>query len=258
MLETRWQKGWARLQEFVDREGHAAVPDYHVEDGFRLGRWVSELHEMFNHWNTLPQERIEMLDSLEDWQWSWQDVYSSENNRYPRAHLEPRRTFLAMSDLERGAIVYDQMGCIGVLSEIEAIKCVGYEAGLSKWTDGKRKFASDVELVSAITGSIEFAVECGYLDKPKPGVFRAVMITPEDYSEEDWYLCLAEVLRDRPLGHQETLKRARRWVEDCSGLVCDAPSDADKAHECLQAAIQLEIDRAHIEVTDAGRLRWAC
>ncbi len=40
MLETRWQKGWTRLQEFVAREGHAAVPDYHVEDGFRLGMWV--------------------------------------------------------------------------------------------------------------------------------------------------------------------------------------------------------------------------
>ena len=136
MLETRWQKGWTRLQEFVAREGHAAVPDYHVENGFRLGNFTSELHSMFNHWKTLPQERIELLDSLEDWQWNWQDVYHSKNNSYPRAHIEPRRTFIAMNEDERTAIAFDYLTGMGIIDDAEAIKCVGDPAGLTDW-EGK-------------------------------------------------------------------------------------------------------------------------
>jgi hypothetical protein len=37
----RWDRGYAALVRFVEREGHAKVPRNHVEDGAMLGRWVS-------------------------------------------------------------------------------------------------------------------------------------------------------------------------------------------------------------------------
>ena len=39
--EAAWEEGFAHLQRFVEREGHARVPPrYREEDGFRLGEWV--------------------------------------------------------------------------------------------------------------------------------------------------------------------------------------------------------------------------
>jgi Helicase associated domain len=36
----KWDRGYAALVRFVEREGHANVLKEHVEDGAMLGRWV--------------------------------------------------------------------------------------------------------------------------------------------------------------------------------------------------------------------------
>lgn len=45
-LET-WEKGFSRLQAYVERYGSARVPRSHVEDGHRLGQWVHEQRQLF-------------------------------------------------------------------------------------------------------------------------------------------------------------------------------------------------------------------
>ena len=47
MLAAQWEKNYALLQRFVEREGHANVPATHVEDGERLGQW---LHTQRKRW----------------------------------------------------------------------------------------------------------------------------------------------------------------------------------------------------------------
>ena len=37
---AQWEKNYALLQRFVEREGHANVPTKHVEDGEKLGAWL--------------------------------------------------------------------------------------------------------------------------------------------------------------------------------------------------------------------------
>ena len=37
---AQWEKNYALLQRFVEREGHANVPRKHVEDGEQLGQWL--------------------------------------------------------------------------------------------------------------------------------------------------------------------------------------------------------------------------
>jgi hypothetical protein len=83
VLDSRGNRGWEKLTAFVAREGHAAVPDYHVEDGFKVGTWTSELHGMRAFWTMLSEERFLLLESLEDWRWSWQEVFRSRNNPHP-------------------------------------------------------------------------------------------------------------------------------------------------------------------------------
>ena len=40
-VAAQWEKNYALLRAFVEREGHANVPRRHEEDGERLGRWLS-------------------------------------------------------------------------------------------------------------------------------------------------------------------------------------------------------------------------
>ena len=107
-----------------------------------------------------------------------------------------------------------------------------------------------------MNGAIESAIERGYLDRPRPGFIRAILATPEDYSVEDWCICMVGILSERPLQRQETIRRTQRWAEAHSGLKCEELAEIGKVRECLEAAIQIDIHRWHIEVMDGGVLRY--
>ena len=40
MLAAQWERGYAALRAYVEREGHADVPDRHREGELQLGRWL--------------------------------------------------------------------------------------------------------------------------------------------------------------------------------------------------------------------------
>ena len=40
-VAAQWEKNYALLRAFVEREGHANVPQKHEEDGAQLGAWLS-------------------------------------------------------------------------------------------------------------------------------------------------------------------------------------------------------------------------
>ncbi|WP_185204302.1 helicase associated domain-containing protein [Glaciihabitans sp. INWT7] len=56
------------LLAFVLREGHADVPQGHIEDGFKLGRFVKSQRAFYNA-GTLPEDCIESLESIAGWSW---------------------------------------------------------------------------------------------------------------------------------------------------------------------------------------------
>ena len=56
-----WETGFAVLEKYVAREGHSRIPQSHLEDGFRLGRWVNKQR---TRKDSLPPERIHGLESL--------------------------------------------------------------------------------------------------------------------------------------------------------------------------------------------------
>jgi hypothetical protein len=63
-----WEEGFGILGRFVAREGHALVPQEHVEDGFRLGQWVSSQRTSFA-WGDMRADRAERLQQLRGWAW---------------------------------------------------------------------------------------------------------------------------------------------------------------------------------------------
>ena len=68
--EARWQKSFAVLERFAEREGHVNPPSNHKEEGFRLGVWVGTQRVTKDR---LSPERIARLDGLPSWVWSISD-----------------------------------------------------------------------------------------------------------------------------------------------------------------------------------------
>ena len=95
-----WEKRFALLRAYVDREGHSRVPKNHVEDGDKLGSWVQEQrgHERDGR---LSVDRKSRLEVLPGWIWHSHDTMWEErfaallafadregNSRVPFDHIE--------------------------------------------------------------------------------------------------------------------------------------------------------------------------
>jgi len=75
-----WDARYELLRRFVQREGHARVPDAHIEAGYELGSWVAN-QRTARRKRTLAPERARMLESLDQWSWSsfrdtWEEAFS--------------------------------------------------------------------------------------------------------------------------------------------------------------------------------------
>jgi superfamily II DNA or RNA helicase len=68
--ETKYLTGLSYLKEFVSREGHANVPERHIEDNFKLGQWVSNKRRSIGE---LPIEKRQELEGFPGWRTVRQD-----------------------------------------------------------------------------------------------------------------------------------------------------------------------------------------
>jgi ribosomal protein L7Ae-like RNA K-turn-binding protein len=59
----RWESNFLLLLQFRDREGHLRVPARHVEDGHKLGRWISK-QRYHKRLGTLCPERLRRLNEI--------------------------------------------------------------------------------------------------------------------------------------------------------------------------------------------------
>jgi len=71
---ARWERGFAALSRFREREGHCRTSRYHVEGKFDLGQWVSTQRYRKDD---LSVERKKRLDRI-GFVWNWNE-YRWEN-----------------------------------------------------------------------------------------------------------------------------------------------------------------------------------
>jgi hypothetical protein len=76
----RWEQGFALLQRFSEREGHAQVPDTHYESAFPLGHWVRRQRRLYDSGEPDPTRQAR-VESVEGWVWdldaeSWERAYA--------------------------------------------------------------------------------------------------------------------------------------------------------------------------------------
>ena len=80
-LTHKWEEGFSRLRRFSDREGHVRVPQRYIEDGFRLGGWVSEQRTQYAKGN-LSKDRVFRLAALPGWTWASKEERWEAGVRY--------------------------------------------------------------------------------------------------------------------------------------------------------------------------------
>ncbi|MFF7717637.1 Helicase associated domain protein [Streptomyces sp. NPDC007988] len=66
-------KGLAALESFIEREGQALPASEHVEEDFRLGRWVMRQRHLYRA-GKLPQPEQQMLEAQPGWSWDWRET----------------------------------------------------------------------------------------------------------------------------------------------------------------------------------------
>jgi hypothetical protein len=66
--QAAWDRGFRYLQVYVQKNGHARVPQSYVIDGFRLGNWVNMQRSNFAH-GILEDDRRHLLEGLPGWSW---------------------------------------------------------------------------------------------------------------------------------------------------------------------------------------------
>ena len=75
MRRERWERGFAALSKFREREGHCCPSRHHIERNFNLGPWVATQRYFKDQ---LSEERKKRLDSI-GFVWNWPD-YRWERN----------------------------------------------------------------------------------------------------------------------------------------------------------------------------------
>ncbi|MEW2425929.1 Helicase associated domain protein [Streptomyces nigra] len=88
-----WARGWAKLKQFAEREGHARVPYGHREGVYPLGQWVAEQRRAFGagQMSGLRARRLEQLGMV----WSLADERFQENLEAAKAYYEQHWTLCA-------------------------------------------------------------------------------------------------------------------------------------------------------------------
>jgi hypothetical protein len=78
--QDSWDRGYAILEGFCSREGHAFVPTQYREGGFELGVWIKWQRRQFKT-GRLPGDRARRLGALPGWVWDaseerWERAYA--------------------------------------------------------------------------------------------------------------------------------------------------------------------------------------
>ncbi|MGW5817590.1 Helicase associated domain protein [Streptomyces noursei] len=88
-----WARGWAKLKEYTEREGHARVPYEHKEGAFPLGTWVAEQRRAYGA-GQMTGKRVQRLEKL-GMAWSAADARFQENLAAARVYFAEHWTLCA-------------------------------------------------------------------------------------------------------------------------------------------------------------------
>jgi hypothetical protein len=114
-IADKWEANFALLEQFVAREDHTQVPQDHVEDGVRLGNWVTKQQGLYRD-GRLTATLVTRLETLPGWRWSRYPEQSEDyfalleryvaregHARVPQVHVEGGKQLGTWVGTQRGA-----------------------------------------------------------------------------------------------------------------------------------------------------------
>ena len=89
----KWEQGYSRLRDYVERHGDSRVPQSYTVDGYKLGTWVDIQRRTFGK-GLLDADREHRLQELPGWTWDphadkWEQGYSRLQD-YVKHHGDAR------------------------------------------------------------------------------------------------------------------------------------------------------------------------
>ena len=82
-ITDRWTFWFTLLQQYAEQEGHPQPTEAHQENGFNLGRWLSNQRQAYRA-GRLPLERQQLLEGLPGWSWNRGPRRSSRDRNAPK------------------------------------------------------------------------------------------------------------------------------------------------------------------------------
>ncbi|MDJ0763977.1 MAG: helicase associated domain-containing protein [Myxococcota bacterium] len=220
--EAKWDRACDLLNQFIEREGHARVPKLHIEGDFKLGVWVMHQREKYRR-GALSRERQKYLNKIPGWDWY------GKPNKLPDADLG-----------EVAEAIWGILFGRGPILESSAFhQCVTglYDAGLIRSNHAHR----NSPLATFVKKGIREAITQGYLDRPRRKYIRAVLAKANDYTVDDWHLCLANGLDREPLGKEDAILAAATWAEQNLGLDPKTLKNGSEAWKKVEKAIGVAV-----------------
>jgi superfamily II DNA or RNA helicase len=170
-LTERWDHAYGLLLQFANREGHAIVPDGHVEDGFPLGSWTWIQRSAYRR-GELDVSRAERLDAVSGWIWELREQAWSNGYGALRAYVD--RTGSAVvpfghreHNYELGRWVHKQRTRRASLTDeqraaLEQLPGWSWDARSTRWDTGFKHLINYLEQHGTVRVPKDH-VEAGYL-----------------------------------------------------------------------------------------------
>lgn len=99
---TRFNRYVQALQQYINREGHGLVPANHTEvlegSEINLGAWVGYMRQRKKN-NQLPQDRIDRLSSISEWNWGPLKPGPATKNNRNNEIAQLRRNGLSLAQI---------------------------------------------------------------------------------------------------------------------------------------------------------------
>jgi hypothetical protein len=141
----KWEEGFFYLREFSERERHCRVPiSYKAEDGYKLGRWVTNQRVTKDK---MKLDRRQRLEGLPGWSWDvfsdkWEEGFSHLKKFSERqGHCRVSSTYTTDDCYRLGQWVTIQRSCRDEINTdrrrcLEALPGWSWNAVDDKWEEG--------------------------------------------------------------------------------------------------------------------------